>query len=105
LLLSDATGIDDAGNIGAPSAFSLEGIFPNPFNPEARIEFSLSEQVFLSLDVYDQLGRHLECILNGRLDAGSYEVRWNGDERPSGIYFFRLSGNGLSQTVKATLLK
>jgi hypothetical protein len=105
LLLSDATGIDDGGTPEAPSAFSIDRIYPNPFNPEATIEFSLSQKVFVSLDVYDQLGRHLERIMNGSLDAGSYNVRWNGDERPSGVYFFRLSGDGVSQTEKATILK
>jgi hypothetical protein len=105
LLLGDATGIDDTGFSQTPMTFSLDTIFPNPFNPEATVKFSLSERTSLCLDVYDQLGRRLEYILEGTFDPGSYGVRWGGDEWPSGVYFFRLSGNGVSQTAKATILK
>jgi hypothetical protein len=105
LLLSDATGIDDDRGGKPPDSFELHGIYPNPFNPQAFIEFSLFRQQVISLDVYDLVGRHVEAVVRGRFEAGTYRVSWDGRDRPSGVYFFTLKGNGVSKTVKAALLK
>jgi hypothetical protein len=98
------SGIDDQ-NQNAPGAFSLESVYPNPFNPEATIKFSVSKTTTVALDVFDIRGRLVENIMDQAVNPGIITVRWNGDNYPTGIYFFRLSGNNISQVKKAVLLK
>lgn len=98
----------DAGTI--PAAFALEQNYPNPFNPETTIRFHLAEAGLARLEVYNLLGQKVATLLNGRQQAGSYSVQWNGkadDGRPvnSGIYLLRLQANGQVQIRQMTLLK
>jgi hypothetical protein len=105
LLLNDSpVGIDEDPEL-LPELFSLNGVYPNPFNPETIVEFSLADRVDVKLQVYDLLGRSVDIIVNEELEPGTYRVRWSGDGFPSGVYFFSLSGGGVTQTVRATLLK
>ncbi len=68
--------------------------YPNPFNPTTTIEYQIPNvgtQNFVSLRVYDVLGREVVVIFSGILPAGSYTKQWNANGMPSGIYFYRLS--------------
>jgi hypothetical protein len=87
-----------------PSSFSLSA-YPNPFNPSARIEFTLPKAGKVSLKVYDVLGREVAVLVNETLNARDHDVVFNGSELPSGIYFARLEAGGVSQTRKMVLLK
>lgn len=104
LLLDDGTtGIDD--DRLNPVHFSLESVYPNPFNPEAAIEFSLSENARMTLEVYNVIGERIDLVFDRKFEAGVHTVTWNGRAFPSGVYFFKLKGDGVSSTIKATLLK
>ncbi len=93
-----------------PQTFSLSQNFPNPFNPETKIKYSLTSKSYIKLVIYDILGRRVKTLAQGTAEAGEYTVRWNGvDENgssvASGMYFYRLLANGQSFARKMTLLK
>ena len=78
---------------------TINGLSPNPFNPETAINFTLPEAGFVNLAVYDLQGRKVAELLNGNLDAGSHQAVWNADGLSSGIYLFKLEA-GNAVTVK-----
>jgi hypothetical protein len=104
--------IRDDGRL-LPQAFSLEQNYPNPFNGETRIEFSIpgsSDGRFVNLDIFNILGEMTATLVAQPLSAGAYSLAWNGVDRSgghaaSGVYFYRLSVNGVSQTKKLVFLK
>jgi hypothetical protein len=79
--------------------------YPNPFNPVTVISYQLAVNSFVTLRVYDLLGREVATLLNEETLAGSYSVRWNATNFPSGIYFYRLSAGGQRQIGKMNLAK
>lgn len=88
----------------------LQGNFPNPFNPQTRIEFTLAETVQVSLEVFDPKG-HLVCTLvDEQLAAGPHHANWDGTDlqgrrAASGLYFFRLRAGEYESVMKMTLVK
>ncbi|HOX27228.1 MAG TPA: C25 family cysteine peptidase [Candidatus Krumholzibacteria bacterium] len=93
-----------------PGVLTLERCFPNPFNPQTRITFTVPRASEVDLAVYDVSGRRVTTLVTGMVDTGRHEVVWQGvDERggvvPSGVYFSRLSANGELLTSKMLLLK
>jgi hypothetical protein len=88
-----------------PAAFSLSQSYPNPFNLTARIQFTIANSEFTILNVYDMLGREVSVLVNEERDAGFYEVRFDGLNLPSGVYFYRLQAGDFSQTKKLVLLR
>jgi mannan endo-1,4-beta-mannosidase len=88
--------------------FELYQNYPNPFNPETKIEFQIHKvwaQNFVSLRVYDLLGREVAVLVNEEKQAGRYSLSWDATNYPSGIYCYRLSYNGLSVAKIAVLIK
>ncbi|MDQ3022093.1 MAG: T9SS type A sorting domain-containing protein [Bacteroidota bacterium] len=88
-----------------PEKFSLEQNYPNPFNPSTVIRYSLIENSFTSLVVYDVLGNEVATLVNEKLNAGSYSVDFDGANYPSGIYYYRLESGSFSEVKKMILLK
>lgn len=96
-----------------PYAFTLGQNFPNPFNPTTNISFSLPYKSFVSLKVFDVLGREVSVLLGEVLTSGRYSQHWNAGALPSGVYFYRLAANAVSsgltgsftETKKLLLLK
>jgi hypothetical protein len=85
--------------------FALFEPYPNPFNADANLSFSLAEAGEISLVVYDIQGRVVERIVEGWMPEGSYQVKFNGAELSSGVYFARLEAGGRYQSCKLLLLK
>ena len=85
--------------------YELSDVYPNPFNPSTTINFTVSNNVELSLVIYDMKGRVVETLLNGNVSPGVYNVDWNAKEIASGIYFARLSSASHEQTQKLMLVK
>lgn len=85
--------------------YSLQQNYPNPFNPSTSIKFSIIEQDFVELNIYNVLGEKVESLVNELLNTGSYEVRWNADNMPSGIYYYTLKTGRFSKTNKMVLIK
>ncbi len=88
-----------------PKKFELAQNYPNPFNPNTRIKFSIINKSFVSLDVYNILGKKVNQLVNNNLDAGSYEINFDGNNLPSGIYIYKLTTNNFSQSKKMILTK
>ena len=88
-----------------PDKFSLYQNYPNPFNPSTKIRFDLHKTTHAKIIVFDVLGRELVTLVDEELQAGSFEVDWNGSNYPSGVYFYRLETKEYSQTKKMLMMK
>jgi hypothetical protein len=89
-----------------PRDFKLEQNYPNPFNPSTQIRFSITNQTsFVTLNVFDITGRKVSQLVNEQLNAGSYEVRWDGSKFSSGVYYYRLQSDAFTETRKMILVK
>ncbi|MCX7878677.1 MAG: T9SS type A sorting domain-containing protein, partial [Ignavibacteria bacterium] len=95
--------VKTGGNI--PDRFNLFQNYPNPFNPETKIKFQVPELSNIKIIVFDLLGREVESLVNEKLTPGTYEVNWNAEEVPSGVYFCRMMTENYSQTIKLALIK
>ena len=91
-----ATSIDQAPANDLPTDFSLDGNYPNPFNPQTTVTFQVPEAGKIRLAVYDVLGREVTLLVNGSVQAGKHEVRFDARAMPSGTYFARMvTANGV----------
>lgn len=88
-----------------PEEFSLMQNYPNPFNPTTTITFSLPVAGHTRLSVYDILGREVQTLVDGHLNAGRYETVLDARNLASGVYFYRLHSGSLVQTRKLTLIR
>jgi len=93
-----------------PKSFSLSQNYPNPFNPSTKIHFEVPLTKgdlggFVKIIVYDALGKEVSTLVNENLKPGSYEAEWNAFNEPSGIYFYKLTAQGYSETKKMILIK
>ncbi|MBC8367224.1 T9SS type A sorting domain-containing protein [bacterium] len=99
------TGLDSV-----ETASKLTGIFPNPFNPHTEIQFTLSEDTEVSIEIYDLSGRLVRSLLDERMSSGPHDLQWNGkDDRgeqlASGVYFLRFQAGKVIEEEKLVLLK
>ena len=88
-----------------PKEYRLEQNHPNPFNPETIIKYSIPSTEYVSLRVYDLLGKEIETLVNERKQAGEHLVNFNGSSLTSGVYFYKLIYEGNIETKKMILLK
>jgi hypothetical protein len=87
------------------SVYSLSQNYPNPFNPVTNINFQLPADNFTTMIIYDIAGRVVETLVNNNLQAGTYQVSWNGSKYSSGVYFYRLTSGEFSDIKSLILLK
>ncbi len=88
-----------------PLRFSLEQNYPNPFNPTTTIGYQLSKGGFVSLKIYDVLGRLVKTLVNEKKSEGSYSVQFYGSNLASGVYFYKLYAGSFVSTKKMILLR
>jgi hypothetical protein len=98
-----------------PDRFMLYQNYPNPFNPSTKIKFNIPllrgvdaegrRGVLTKLIIYDILGRELSTLVNEQLQPGTYEVEWNAENNPSGVYFYTISSGNYFDSKKMILLK
>ncbi len=88
-----------------PGQLHLEQNYPNPFNPVTNISFNLPSKSFVTLKIFDVIGKEITTIISKQLSAGSYTFQWNGVNMSSGLYFYRLQTGNFSKTKKLLLLK
>ncbi|KAB2920947.1 MAG: T9SS type A sorting domain-containing protein [Bacteroidetes bacterium] len=91
--------------VAAPSAYALSQNHPNPFNPATTISYSLPAAGFVTLKVYDILGKEVATLVNGMQESGANKASFDASQLPSGIYFARLSSGSFSSVIKMTLMK
>ena len=85
--------------------FKLEQNYPNPFNPTTNIAFRIAESGFVSLKVYDILGREVVTLVNEEKRDGNYKVKFDGSGLSSGIYFYKLQSGKYTSVKEMILLK
>lgn len=99
-------GSANGGHTQAPVPAVLGDCRPNPFKPDTTIEYQIEKSAQVSLKVYDLKGRLVETLVDGYQPADSYSRIWNAETAPSGVYFYRLTVNGVPVASKRmTLLK
>jgi hypothetical protein len=102
--LSGVTGVKSKTQV-IPKSFRLYQAYPNPFNPTTTIRFDLPAAAYVTLDIFDVLGRMVAQPLNARRTAGTYEIEWNATGFPSGVYFYRIRAGNYTDVKKVLLMK
>jgi len=92
-------------NSETPKQFSLNQNYPNPFNPTTTISFDLPVSSYVTIRIFDALGREVSVLLSGVFPAGKYSQQWNASSMPSGIYFYRIQSGSFTDTKKLLLLR
>ena len=103
ILKSDkATSIEESS---IPQSFALEQNYPNPFNPTTNIRFSIPKESFVTLKVYNILGKEIATLVNERKPQGTYNLKFDASNLPSGIYFARIQADSFIDVKKMSLIK
>ena len=92
-------------NNSTPSQIELHQNYPNPFNPSTVIIYKLQKAGYVALRLYDITGRQIGVIDEGNKDAGEHELRFNAADLAGGVYFYKLSADGIEEVRKMMLLK
>ncbi len=90
---------------GIPLEFELKQNYPNPFNPTTKISFGIPKASFVSLKIYDVLGREVTRLINENKQPGYYDVEFNASSFSSGIYFYKIEAGGFEVTKRMLLVK
>ncbi len=88
-----------------PRSFELSQNFPNPFNPSTTIRYGLSHKSVVQLTVYSTLGQSVSTLVNGEQEAGYHDVKFNGTNLSSGVYFYRIEMGSFVQTRKLLIIR
>jgi flagellar hook assembly protein FlgD len=92
-------------DVEVPRQFALAQNFPNPFNATTIIQYSLPAASFVTIDIYDILGRKVETLMQREQPAGYHRITWDASDHSSGIYFYRIQAGEYAETRKMLLLK
>jgi hypothetical protein len=100
----------DEDIIVTPQVTELRGNYPNPFNPETKINFSLKDDDFVVIEIFNVKGQMVRTLVNEEMRAGNHSIVWNGRnnnnrEAGSGIFFYRMKAGTYSSTRKMILMK
>lgn len=103
----------ESENNAIPLAYELEQNYPNPFNPSTNIKYTIPAMIeaksgsnqFVTLKIYDVLGREVKTLVNMQQKAGSYKVEFKANNLASGIYFARLTSGEFTKTINMLLIK
>jgi hypothetical protein len=95
------------GNINneIPAVYSLSQNYPNPFNPSTTINFSIPKSGYVTLKVFDLLGKEIATLANGNAPAGNYSVEFHSGNLASGIYLYKITSGNFSDTKKLIVTK
>jgi hypothetical protein len=96
--------LSGAGN-SLPPAFTLFQNYPNPFNPATVIRYAIPARTHVILSLFNALGQNIATLVNGDIDAGNHEIRFDGTNLATGVYFYRIQAGGFVQTRKLLLLR
>jgi hypothetical protein len=90
-----------------PDKYTLSQNYPNPFNPVTTINYTLKENTFVSLKIYNLMGQEIAALINTNKPAGNYSVNFDAKEYglSSGVYFYKLTAGNFSDTKKMIISK
>src|SRR5205085_12227203 len=100
--------VDSTSDVINKAPITGDGIsinYPNPFNPTTNIIFNLEKDEFVTLKIYDMLGREVVSLVNKQLGPGSHSYLWDASNNNSGVYFYRLQTGTVTETKKIILIK
>lgn len=90
---------------GIPDGFKLFQNYPNPFNPSTNIRYQIKNSGLVTLKIYDIRGKEISILINENQKPGIYEIQFDGDNLPSGVYFYRIRAGDFVQVKKMALIK
>ena len=79
--------------------------YPNPFNPGTNIRYQIINNSYITLKIFDILGKEIAALVNEKQNAGIYNIEWDAENYSSGIYFYKLTADGFTDIKKMVLLK
>lgn len=85
--------------------YNVSNNYPNPFNPSTKIKYKIPALSFVTIKVFDPLGKEVATLVNEEKPMGNYEITWNAENLPSGVYFYQMKAGNFIQTRKMLLLK
>ena len=88
-----------------PNEFKLNQNYPNPFHRKTTIQYQLKESDWITIDIFNLLGKKVETPVNSYQSADRHTFTYDAEKLPPGVYFYRLKGNGFSQTRKMILMR
>jgi hypothetical protein len=103
--LSEVVSVTRDPDAGVSREFYLAQNYPNPFNPVTRIEFRVASREFVTLKVFDPLGREVAVLVNEEKSPGVHAVTWDASKMPSGMYLCRFQAGAFAETRKMLLVK
>jgi flagellar hook assembly protein FlgD len=89
----------------SPRNFELNQNYPNPFNPTTEISFNMEKPGHVNLEIYNIIGQKVKTLVDRHMDTGTHSVEWDASNCASGIYFYKITINGVSQSQKMLLTK
>lgn len=100
--------VDESGL--TPFEFALHQNYPNPFNPETNIQIDVAEASDVTISIFNIMGQKVATLINGKMDAGSYTIKWNGmthsgEQLPTGMYFYEMKSSSFHAVKKLVLVK
>ena len=88
-----------------PGKFAIEQNYPNPFNPSTLIKYSVAQEGFVNVSIFNLLGKKVATLVNSNMKAGSYELNFNASQLSSGVYFYSIEAGGFKAVKKMMLMK
>ena len=88
-----------------PNEFTINSLYPNPFNPVLHININMSQAGVIQVAILDIGGAHIETLFSGFQQPGSYQLNWNAESMPSGVYLVSLKSDDQTITENVVLLK
>lgn len=103
--VGEILGVSLGNTSNIPETFSLKHPYPNPFNAVTCLSYDVPVSGMVRVEVYDVLGKKVATLVDGNVNAGSFQVRWDARAMPSGIYFVSMAAGEFWQIRKLVLLK
>jgi hypothetical protein len=104
----------DCGQVGVfdeddtpdmPVDFALIGSYPNPFNANTVIKYAIPTESYVTIEIYDVMGRKLTTLVNANVAPGYHQVSWDANDNSTGVYFYKINAGEYSDTKKMMLIK
>jgi WD40 repeat protein len=88
-----------------PREYQISQNYPNPFNPSTKIEYSLPKTTFVTIKIFNSIGKEINTLFKGIQEAGTHTISWEPNSMPTGVYFYRIEADKFSSYRKMLLIK
>ncbi len=101
----ESSGLPEPENDSIPAQIQLFDNYPDPFSTSTKFVFTLPSRSFVTLKIFDTLGREMETVFSEELNYGKHTYLWNARKLPSGVYYYRMEAGDFTETKKLTILR